>query len=99
MCQEKKLFILGGMNSITLEPVLTTEVRPARQTELPARSLCTVSAGLPRGDWELAGPQTNTRHGRQEHLHQPGGLRVHQLQGGHSLQCGGGGHRSGLDPT
>ena len=28
MCQEKKLFILGGMNSVTLEPVLTTEVRP-----------------------------------------------------------------------
>ena len=28
MCQENKLFILGGMNSVTLEPVLTTEVRP-----------------------------------------------------------------------
>ena len=28
MCQENKLFILGGMNSITLEPVLTTEVSP-----------------------------------------------------------------------
>lgn len=26
ICKENKLFILGGMNSVTLEPVLTTEV-------------------------------------------------------------------------
>ena len=56
------------------------------------------SPGLPRGDGDLAGAQTNTRHGGQEHLHQQGGLRVHQLQGGHGVQRGGGGDRAGLDP-
>ena len=56
-----------------------------------------MSAGLPRGDGELAGSQANTRHGGQEHLHQQGGLGVHQLEGGDGVQCGGGGHRSGLE--
>ena len=57
-----------------------------------------LSAGLPRGDGELAGSQTNTRHGGQEHLHQQGGLRVHQLEGGYGVQCGRGGDSSRLDP-